>query len=398
MNYAFAERVQNLKPSAIREILKYSSDPAVIPFSAGNPAPEAFPVEAVQEITARILSEHPIDALQYSLTEGYPALRERLSAYMKEKHNVGREGDVLLVTSGAQQVMGLAVKALCNKGDVVLCEAPSFIGSLNAFRSMNARLVGVPMESDGMDINALEDALKTNENVKFIYTIPNFQNPSGITMSLEKRQAMLALAKKYQVLILEDNPYGDLRFEGAYIPSIKSMDEDGLVLYAGSFSKVLSPGLRVGYAIGPAPVVQKMIVCKQGEDVHTGILSQMICERFMAAYDYEAHLKALQDLYRERARAMCRYIDEYLAPAGVTYQPVTGGLFVWCTLPERISMPEFCTRAVKERKVAVVPGSAFLVDEGLPCSSFRVNFSTPTVEAMERGCVQLGELAREYRN
>ena len=200
------------------------------------------------------------------------------------------------------------------------------------------------------------------------------------------------------MLILEDNPYGDLRFEGAYIPSIKSMDEDGLVLYAGSFSKVLSPGLRVGYAIGPAPVVQKMIVCKQGEDVHTGILSQMICERFMAAYDYEAHLKALQDLYRERARAMCRYIDEYLAPAGVTYQPVTGGLFVWRTLPERISMPEFCTRAVKERKVAVVPGSAFLVDEGLPCSSFRVNFSTPTVEAMERGCVQLGELAREYRN
>lgn len=397
MNYAFAERVQNLKPSAIREILKYSSDPDVVPFSAGNPAPEAFPVEAVQAITAEIFSKHPIDALQYSLTEGYPALRERLSTYMKQKHHVGGEDDVLLVTSGAQQVMDLAVKSLCNKNDIVLCEAPSFIGSLNAFRSLNAKLVGIPMENDGMDMNALEEALKTHDNVKFIYTIPNFQNPSGITMSLEKRKALVALAKKYQVLILEDNPYGDLRFEGEYVPAIKSLDEDGLVLYAGSFSKVLSPGLRVGYAIGPAPLVQKMIVCKQGEDVHTSILAQMICERFMAEYDFEAHLKKLQGIYRERAQAMSRLIDTYMAPAGITYHPVQGGLFIWCTLPDGINMPEFCTRAVKERKVAVVPGSAFLVDESQPCQSFRVNFSTPTMEAMERGAEQLGELAAAYK-
>lgn len=397
MNYAFAERVQNLKPSAIREILKYSSDPDVVPFSAGNPAPEAFPVEAVQAITAEIFSKHPIDALQYSLTEGYPALRERLSTYMKEKYHVGGEDDVLLVTSGAQQVMDLAVKSLCNKNDIVLCEAPSFIGSLNAFRSLNAKLVGIPMENDGMDMNALEEALKTYDNVKFIYTIPNFQNPSGITMSLEKRKTLIALAKKYQVLILEDNPYGDLRFEGEYVPAIKSLDEDGLVLYAGSFSKVLSPGLRVGYAIGPAPLVQKMIVCKQGEDVHTSILAQMICERFMAEYDFEAHLKKLQGIYRERAQAMSRLIDTYMAPAGITYHPVQGGLFIWCTLPDGINMPEFCTRAVKERKVAVVPGSAFLVDESQPCQSFRVNFSTPTMEAMERGAKQLGELAAAYK-
>lgn len=396
MNYTFAERVQNLKPSAIREILKYSSDPEVIPFSAGNPAPEAFPVEAVQEITARILRENPVDALQYSLTEGYPALRDRLSAYMKEKHGVGREDDQLLITSGAQQVMDLAVKSLCNKGDVILCEAPSFIGSLNSFRAMNARLVGVPMESDGMDMNALEDALKTHENVKFIYTIPNFQNPSGVTMSLEKRRTLYALAKKYQVLILEDNPYGDLRYEGAPLPSVKSFDEDGLVLYAGSFSKVLSPGLRVGYAIGPAPLLQKMTVCKQGEDVHTGILSQIICERFMAEYDYEGHLDRLRALYRERAQTMSRLIDEHMTPSGITYQPIQGGLFFWCTLPAGIDMPAFCTRAVKERKVAVVPGTAFLVDESQPCASFRINFSTPTVQAMESGAVKLGELAREY--
>lgn len=292
MNYTFAEQVENLKPSAIREILKYSSDPSVIPFSAGNPAPEAFPTEAVREITARIMSEQPIDALQYSLTEGYPALREHLSGYMKKKHNVGRDFDTLLITSGAQQVMGLAVKALCNKGDVVLCEAPSFIGSLNAFRSLGARLVGVPMDEDGINLEALENAMKTEKNIRFLYTIPNFQNPSGITMSLEKRKAVYALAKKYEVLILEDNPYGDLRYEGEYVPAIKSMDEDGLVLYAGSFSKVLSPGLRVGYAIGPAPVVQKMIVCKQGEDVHTSILAQMICHEFMTSTIMKATSRA----------------------------------------------------------------------------------------------------------
>lgn len=396
MNYTFAEQVENLKPSAIREILKYSSDPSVIPFSAGNPAPEAFPTEAVREITARIMSEQPIDALQYSLTEGYPALREHLSGYMKKKHNVGRDFDTLLITSGAQQVMGLAVKALCNKGDVVLCEAPSFIGSLNAFRSLGARLVGVPMDENGINLEALEKAMKTEKNIRFLYTIPNFQNPSGITMSLEKRKAVYALAKKYEVLILEDNPYGDLRYEGEYVPAIKSMDEDGLVLYAGSFSKVLSPGLRVGYAIGPAPVVQKMIVCKQGEDVHTSILAQMICHEFMTKYDYEGHLKSLQDLYRVRARRMMELIDAYMAPAGITYNPIQGGLFIWCTLPDGLDMTDFCTRAVKERKVAVVPGSAFLVDENQPCQSFRINFSTPTAEAMEKGAILLGEFARDY--
>ncbi len=397
MNYTFADRVQSLKPSAIREILKYSSDPAVVPFSAGNPAPEAFPIEAVKEIVTRIFAEHPVEALQYSLTEGYPALRARLTDYMKKKHHIGGEGDALLITSGAQQVMDLAVKSLCNEGDVVVCEAPSFIGSLNSFRSLKARLVGVPMEEDGMDLAALEDVLKTEKNARFIYTIPNFQNPSGITMSLEKRRAVYALAKRYGVLILEDNPYGDLRYEGEYIPAIKSLDEDGIVLYAGTFSKVLSPGLRVGYAIGPQAVLQKMIVCKQGEDVHTPILSQMICDEFMANYDYEAHLKNLQDLYRGRIAHIMELFDEYLVPAGITYQRAQGGLFLWCRLPDGIDMPDFCTRAVKEYKVAVVPGSAFLVDESAPCQYFRVNFSTPTLDAMERGAIALGKFAREYK-
>lgn len=389
MTYTFANRVTGLNPSAIREILKYTTDPEVVPFAAGNPAPEAFPVADVQRITADILQNRPILALQYSLTEGYPALRNRLKDYMRDVHHAYREFDELIITAGAQQVMGLAVKVLCNEGDVVICEDPSFIGSLNSFRSLGAKLVGVPVEPDGMDMNALEAALKQHPNAKFIYTIPNFQNPSGVTMSAEKRKQLYQLAKQYGVLIVEDNPYGDLRFEGEHIPPIKSLDTEGMVLYAGSFSKVLSPGLRVGYAVGPAEVIQKMVVAKQGEDVHTNILAQVICDEFMATCDYEAHLTRLRNIYRSKAALMQRLLDELLVPTGITYQPVQGGLFIWCTLPEGMDMMSFCTRAVRDYKVAVVPGTAFLADEKGTSNHFRLNYSTPTDEQIQRGMQQL---------
>ena len=396
MEFTFARQIQGLNPSAIREILKYAADPEVVSLSAGNPAPEAVPAEAIAAISARIFDKDAITALQYSVTEGYPPLRAHLTAYMQKKHAIGRDFDEILITSGAQQAMEMAAKVLCNPGDVIICEAPSFIGSLNSFRSLSAKLVGVPMEEDGMDLNKLEAALKANPNTKFIYTIPNFQNPSGITMSMEKRRGIYALAKQYGVLIVEDNPYGDLRYEGEHVPAIKSLDEDGLVLYVGSFSKVLSPGMRVGYAIGPKALLQKMIVVKQGEDVHTAILNQMICEAFMTQYDFEAHLDGLRTIYRHKARLMMALLDEHLAPAGVSYHPIQGGLFLWCDLPDGVDMPQFCTLAVKDHKVAVVPGNAFLVNESDPCQSFRVNFSTPTDEEMTKGVERLGAFARSY--
>lgn len=396
MNYTFADRIANVSPSAIREILKYTADPEVISLAAGNPAPEAFPVETIAELSARIFREHPIDALQYSLTEGFPALRERLKADMTTRHHsFSPDRDELIITSGAQQVMELAVKVLCNPGDTILCEAPSFIGSLNSFRSLGARLVGVPMQADGLDVAALEEKLKTEPHVRFLYTIPNFQNPTGITMSMEKRRAVYALAQKYNVLILEDNPYGDLRFAGESLPTIKSLDTDGRVLYAGTFSKVLSPGIRVGYAVGPKPILAKMVVAKQGEDVHTAIWSQMLCEAFLREVDFEAHLQGLQTIYREKAALMCRLLDEHLVPLGVTYQPVEGGLFLWCRLPEGAAMSEFCTGAVKEAKVALVPGNAFAIADE-PYTEFRVNFSTPSNEAMVTGVRRLGEFAAAF--
>ena len=395
MEYSFSDRVQALKPSAIREIFKYAADPEVVSLSAGNPSPEAFPIEEIKEISSRLLEENPIGVLQYSVTEGYPQLRETLKEYMKSHHNIGRDFDDILITTGAQQIMDLATKSLVNEGDVVITEAPSFIGSLNTFRSYNAKLVGVKIDDDGVNMEELEKALQTHKNARFIYTIPNFQNPSGITMSLEKRKKMYELAKKYNVLILEDNPYGDLRYSGAYIPCIKSFDDEGIVLYAGSMSKVISPGIRVAYVIAPKPIFQKMVVCKQGNDVHTNIWSQMVCNELMTKYDFDAHLEKLRNLYRKKAQFMMDLMDKYLVPMGITYAKITGGLFTMCTLPDYVDMQEFCKDAIKN-KVCVVPGNAFLTDESEECHTFRVNFSTPTDEQLEKGIKLLAKTAEKY--
>lgn len=393
MEYKFSERVLTLKPSAIREIFKYAADPTYISLSAGNPAPEAFPVKPLAEISAKLMAENPILALQYSTTEGYTPLRDHLRAYMREKHNTVRDFDDILITSGAQQIMDLFTKSILNEGETVLTEAPSFIGTLNDFRSYRAKLVGIPMDTDGMNMEALEKALRTEKNVKFIYTIPNFQNPSGITMSLEKRKKLYDLAKQYGVMILEDNPYGDLRYAGEALPTIKSFDEEGIVLYAGSFSKVISPGMRVGYAIGPKPVLAKMTVCKQGQDVHTNIWSQVLCHRFMTEYDYEAHLDGLRALYTKKRAFLLDLMEKNLAPH-ITWDPFDGGLFAWCHLPAGVDMQAFVQKAL-EKKVCVVPGTAFLTDENEPCDAFRINFSTPTDEQLQKGIELLGEAVRE---
>lgn len=392
MKYTFADNINGLKPSAIREILKLSSQPGIIPFSAGNPAGEAFPSAEVTEISNSILSKDPAMALQYSVTEGYAPLREYMTDYMKKKYSVGTEEDDIIITSGAQQVMNLVTKVFVNRGDTIICEDPSFIGSLNAFRSFGANLVGVPVEADGIDLNALENAIKTSENVRFLYTIPNFQNPSGITMSLKKRKAVYEICKKYGVLILEDNPYGEIRFSGEDIPTIKSMDTDGIVIYAGSFSKVLSPGMRVGYAIANKEIMAKLTVCKQTDDVHTTLWSQLVSYKFVTEYDFEAHLEKIRAIYRRKANLCMQLADEHLKPM-VDYYPVEGGLFLWCKLPEKVDMMDFTMKAL-ENKVAVVPGTAFSVDTAAKSDRIRINYSTPTDEQIISGMEILGKLLK----
>lgn len=394
MEYILSERVKTLKPSAIREIFKYAADPSVVSLSAGNPAPEAFPVNEIAEISNDILTKNPIAALQYSVTEGYTPLRDTLKSYMKDSYNIGRDFDDLIVTSGAQQVMDLITKSTCNEGDTIICEAPSFIGSLNSFRSYNVKLCGIPLEKDGMNIETLEKALQTEKNVRFIYTIPNFQNPSGVTTSLEKRKKIYELAKKYNIMILEDNPYGELRISGENVPSIKSFDEDGIVAYVGSFSKILSPGMRIGWVVAPKEIVSKMIVCKQGSDVHTNIWAQMVAHRFITEYDFNAHLEKLRDIYRKKANFCMDLLNKYLVPNKITYDRIEGGLFIWCRLPDSVDMNDFCKQAVL-KKVCVVPGNAFLTDDKEQSQCFRINFSTPTDEQLEKGIKILGELAKE---
>ncbi len=394
MEYKFSDKVSGLKASAIREILKFTSDPEVISFAAGNPAPEAFPKERIAELSAELLRDDPILAMQYSVTEGYTPLRDFLKEWLGSKGCFHSEFDELIVTSGGQQANELSCKVLLNEGDTLICESPSFIGSLNAFRSYNVNLVGVDMEDDGINLEKLEEALKTQPNVKVLYLIPNFQNPTGRTMSLAKRKAVYELACRYDFIILEDDPYGELRFAGKNVPTIKSMDTEGRVIYSSTFSKLISPGFRTGFVSAPAPIVQKIVVCKQVSDVHSNIWAQVLCHLFMTTIDREAHFNKLRGIYKEKCDLMCSFIENDFSKK-ISYIKPEGGLFIWCTLPDNCDMNAFCTKAVQEYKIAVVPGNSFSIKEDEVSHSFRLNYSTPTNEQIKKGMEILARMTRE---
>ena len=391
MEYRFAHQFDHMQASAIREILKFTSDPEVISFAAGNPASEGIPVDAIREIAAELLKDDPIACLQYSVSEGYTPLRQSIREKMLSREEIVHDFDDLIIMSGAQQGNLLACKVLCNPGDTLVVESPSFIGSLNAFKSNGVNLAGIPLEEDGMDLNALEDLLKTTPNVKLIYVIPNFQNPTGRTMSLEKRKGLYELACKYDTMILEDNPYGDLRFAGENVPSIKSMDTEGRVIYSGTFSKVLSPGMRVGFVVAPKPVISKIVICKQVDDVHTNILAQRICHEFLMRTDYLQHIQKLAKICQHKCDLMLDQMDKHMDHS-ITWTKPEGGLFIWATLPDGVDMTDYCTRAVREHKIAVVPGTAFLTDESQTTQSFRLNYSTPSDEEIVKGIEMLGKM------
>ena len=400
MNYTFSNKIANLKPSAIREILKAPSTPDTISFAAGNPAPESFPVDDMARISAEIYRDEPIAALQYSVTDGYAPLRDFITERQKKLFNIGKSkangdnfDDTTIIVSGGQQGIELACKVFCNEGDAVICEDPTFIGALNAFRSNGVTPVGVTLEDDGMNIEVLEEKIKSNPNAKLIYTIPTFHNPCGITTSYKKRVMIYELARKYGLMILEDNPYGELRFAGEDIPTIKSMDTDGIVIYCSTFSKILSAGMRVGFVIAPDEVASKMVVSKQTSDVHTNIFFQMLCYRYMTECDLDGHIKDIQDIYRRKCTLMLDSIEKYFSDK-VTFTRPQGGLFIWCTLPESVDTSLFIKIAA-ERNVRVVPGATFNCDTNDPSRSFRLNFSTPSDEQIISGIKILGELTRE---
>lgn len=395
MSYKLSNKYRNLKPSAVREILKATSEPGMIAFAGGSPAVEAFPCEAVKKLSAEILSENPVSALVYGVSEGYEPLRKQVAEWLKRRENVGGENDTVIITAGGTQVMDIATRILSSEGDAVICEDPSFIGSLNCFRSHGCELVGVPIDDDGMNVSALEKAVENTPNAKFIYTIPNFQNPGGTTLSLEKRKKIYEIARDNNLAIVEDNPYGNLRVEGNDIPSIKSMDTDGIVIYAGSFSKILAPGIRVAYAVVPNAMAGAFTIGKQVSDVHTGVLNQMIVSRWFDEYDVDGHIEDIRKIYRRKRDLMCDSLNRYCG--GLKYVTPQGGLFIWARLPENVDMLEYVNKLI-ERRVAVVPGTAFMTDDTTPCEYIRLNFSTPSDEDIVKGVKIMGEILNEYKD
>ena len=393
MEYRISDKLAALKPSAIREIFKSLSDPTIISFAAGNPSPLSFPADELGEISADIFRNQSALALQYGITEGYPPLRQAVSARIMDKFGIGSDNDETIITTGGQQGIELLCKALCNEGDAVICENPSFIGALNAFRSNGAETIGVPLREDGIDTVILEETLKNTPNAKILYLIPTFQNPAGTTSTLENRKAVYELAKKYGIVILEDNPYGELRFAGENVPTYKSFDTEGLVVYCSSFSKILSAGMRVGFVCGPKDLIQKMVVAKQVEDVHTNQFFQMLCHRYMTEYDLDAHIAKIRALYKSKCDLMLSELDKNM-PKCVKYTRPEGGLFLWCTLPDGADSAPFI-KAALEKKVAVVPGTAFNCDTEAKSDSFRLNYSMPSDEDIVRGIRILSDLARE---
>ena len=334
-----------------------------------------------------------LPVLEYAASPGMPILIKAVQKYYEDLGIHYEESDIL-ITTGGQQSISLFTQVMLNPGDVVVSEDPSFIGALNGFRSMNAKLMSVPMDDEGMRMDKLEELLQTTPNVKFIYVIPTFQNPTGRTMSLERRKELLAMAKKYDVLIVEDNPYFELRYEGEFVPTIKSMDTEGRVIYCGSYSKVLSPGMRLGYCIAAKEIINRMVVCKQVSDVHTNLYFQMLVAHYLEECDLDAHIAEICDNNRVKRDAMIAACEKYFDPR-VTFTRPNGGLFIWAELPEGYDSFKLC-KMISAKKVACVPGNAFLSDDEGISNGFRMNFSLPSVEQIETAIQRVGETITEF--
>ena len=395
MNYTFSDNISSVKPSAIREILKMvAANPSIISLSTGSPSNEAIPVEEIHEICEKIFREKAIESLQYSMTEGYPPLRETTKKRLQEAFDIDPEGNDVIITTGGQQGLYLTPEVLINRGDTVICESPSFVSGIIAMKTNGANVVGIEMDDEGIRLDKLEEAIRTEKNVKLLYLIPTFQNPRGSTMSLQRRKDVYELCVKNNIIILEDNPYGELRFRGEDIPTIKSMDKEGIVVYNGSYSKVLSAGMRIGFVCAPKPIIQKMIIAKQGSDCHSNIFFQIVVDEFFRHYDVDAHIQKIRGIYRDKCDFMLACLDKYLDKR-VTWTHPEGGLFLWCSLPEGYDSLDFARKAA-DKGVAFVPGCSFMVKDDEPCPAFRLNYSTPSKENIERGIKILAEAVDEY--
>ena len=398
-DYRYAQRTQRMGSSVIRELLKYTEQPDVISFAGGLPAPDVFPVDEFADACQRVLRDLGAQALQYGTTEGYIPLREMIARH-SARYGIDITPDNILITSGSQQALDLLGKIFINRGDRILVEAPTYLGALQAWNAYGAEYVSVPMDEDGMMADALEEALRTGP--KFIYVLPNFQNPTGVTLSLERRHKLIELADRYGVPIIEDDPYGQLRYEGDHLPSVVVLDGQyrdncqnvyhGNVIYLSTFSKILAPGVRLAWVIAPPEVIRKLVLAKQGADLHTSTFNQMVAYEVSHGGFLDRHIHLIRRIYKERRDVMLAAMDAYFPP-GVDWTQPKGGLFLWGILPETINTNELIKVAV-ERKVAFVPGTPFYPNGGGK-NTMRLNFSNASSENILEGIARLSRVIQE---
>lgn len=393
----YSSRAAGIVSSAMRDLMALSERPEIISLAGGFPDTQSFPREVFEEVMEVVARDHLASTLQYGPTEGLRELRERICQIMAHEGATAHP-DGIIVTSGGQQAIDLAIRTFVNPGDIVIAEGPTYPGSVPSLTTYEARVVHVPMDGDGMVIERLEETLDRlaaeGERPKLIYTIPNFHNPAGVTMTRERRERLVALARTREILIVEDNPYGQVRFEGDPLPSLWQLDDGaGWVVYLSTFSKILSPGLRVGWVAAPAPVLRKMNLGKQATDLGSSVLSQRFVLEYMRRVDYRDHVARLNGIYRLRRDAMFRALEEEF-PADATWSRPEGGLFVWATLPEYIDTRELLARAIDRHAVAFVPGQAAFLD-GRGRNSMRLNYSGVPEAVIAEGIERLGTAITE---
>ena len=390
--FKFSKRVPADGTDAVGAILKAAADPQIISFAGGLPAPELFPVKEMKAAVDKVFDTHGQEAMQYGVAKGVTALRELIQKHVKEKEDVDAELDNVLVTTGSEQVLDLVGKAFVNPGDTVLVEQPTYLCALDVFKTYGANFAGVEMDEQGMKMDALEEALKAHPETKLIYTVPNFQNPTGRTMALDRRKKLAELAAKYDVYVLEDNPYGEIRFAGQHVPAVKSFDTTGHVFYMSTFSKTLAPGFRLGWVVADADVVNKLTVLKQSADLHTDNLVQYAVAQFFADNDVDAHVREISALYGKRKQLMTDGIKQYF-PAGVKYTDPEGGMFLWVEVPGVDDTVELFKECLKHN-VAFVPGDPFFAGKPQP-GAFRLNYSNAPEDKIKAGMKQLGEALQD---
>ncbi len=385
----FAQRMENTPKSFIREILKATADPEVISFAGGLPNPEFFPVEGIAQATQALLTEDGAAALQYSTTEGHPPLRRYIAERYRRKYGLDVSPDDILITNGSQQGLDLIGKILLDAGDHLLIERPGYLGAIQAFSLYQPVFHMIPLQTDGIDLPQLERALDSHP-IKLFYSVPNFQNPSGITYSRAKREAVAALLQDRETILVEDDPYGELRFTGEFQPSFRHYLHDNLMML-GSFSKVVAPGLRLGWIVAPPPLMDKLIIAKQASDLHSNYFSQRVLARFLQDNDLDRHLLTIKAVYKKQCELMVSMLEECFPPE-IKFTRPEGGMFVWVTLPDNVSVMELFEEAAR-RKVMFVPGQPFYVDGG-GNHTLRLNFSNADEANIETGMQRLAEAVR----